>query len=110
MIEIMRITVNILSSLVSAVLNDSFMFLKNAPMRGSAPSRAPPVPPQAPEGLTRKPCKGLSTTNLSSSGVMLLLTYAPIASEIVNTDRTIRIGDNKLFFKKKTLLKKLVFS
>jgi transposase len=27
---------------------------------GSAPSRAPPVPPQAPEGLTRKPCKGLS--------------------------------------------------
>jgi phosphomannomutase/phosphoglucomutase len=26
---------------------------------GSVPSRAPPVPPQAPEGLTRKPCKGL---------------------------------------------------
>ena len=51
-----------------------------------------------------------ATTNLSPSGIMLLLTYAPRASEIVNTDRTIRIGDNKLFFKKETLLKKLVFS
>lgn len=51
-----------------------------------------------------------ATTNLSSSGIILLLTYAPKASEIVNSDRTIRTGDNKLFFKKKTLLKKLVFS
>ena len=38
------------------------------PSWGSAPSRALPVPPQAQEGLTRKPCKGLVktlTNNLS---------------------------------------------
>jgi len=49
--------------------------------------------------------------NLSSSGIMLLLTYAPKASEIVNTDRTIRIGNNRIpkhffFLQKKTCAKR----
>nr|AAU84063.1 hypothetical protein GZ36D8_19 [uncultured archaeon GZfos36D8] len=52
---------------------------------------------------------------------MLLLTYAPIASEIVNTDRTIRIGDNQIpkhffflqntfFLKKEPVLKLFCFA
>ena len=55
-----------------------------------------------------------STINLSSSGILLLLTYAPIASEIVNTDRTIRIGNNHIpkhfFFLQKTFLQAKTFA
>ncbi len=68
-IEIINTAVNILSTFESVVLNDSFTVLNNAPN---------------------------STTNLSASGIMLLLTCAPIASEIENTDRTIRTGDNRI--------------
>ena len=45
--------------------------------------------------------------NLSSSGILLLLTYAHKASEIVNTDRTIRIGNNRIpkhFLSKETFM------
>jgi SAM-dependent methyltransferase len=39
----------------------------------SAPSRAPPVPSQAPEGLTRKPCKGLVEILFLKNEIVLLL-------------------------------------
>gem|GEM_PF-6677533 len=69
MIEMIRIIVSSLSIFVLVALNDPFIFLKRA---------------------------AKSTLNLSPSGTMLLLIYAPKASETVNTDRTVRIGDNRI--------------
>ena len=86
MIEIMRIT--------DSILSIHFFFLEKKTC------------------AKRKSLNSNSTTNLSSSfGILLLLTYAPKASETVNMDRTIRIGDKRIpkhffFLQKKTCAKR----
>ena len=50
---------NIIGEQILALLCKHILKERPSAVWGSAPSRAPPVPPQAQEGLTRKPCKGL---------------------------------------------------
>ena len=47
---------------------------------GSAPSRAPPVPPQAQEGLTRKPYKGLKKRVVLKEGIQQKVVFVELRS------------------------------
>jgi dihydroorotase len=74
---------------------------------GSAPSRAPPVPPQAPEGLTRKPCKGL-VAEINIAHVSVYETVG-IIERYKNKTIHCEVTPHHLFFTKKDLLAKKAF-